>query len=88
MSTGLERVAAACLFPGFEGLEPPDWIRRRLQEGLGGVVLFARNVDSRDQLRALTDGLRAERSDVLIAIDGTQVDPAMPVVNSFVFDVG
>ena len=25
---------------------------------------------------------------VLIAIDGTQVDAAMPVVDSFVFDVG
>jgi hypothetical protein len=30
----------------------------------------------------------AGRRGVLIAIDGTQADAAMPVVNSFVFDVG
>jgi beta-N-acetylhexosaminidase len=65
----LERLAAGCLFPGFEGLEPPDWIRRRLAEGLGGVVLYARNVESREQLAALCTGLRGERHDVLIAID-------------------
>ena len=69
MTTGLERVAATCLFPSFEGRAPPQWIRRWLQEGLGGGVLFARNVESREQLRSLTDGLRAERGDVLVAID-------------------
>jgi beta-N-acetylhexosaminidase len=69
MSKELRRFAAACLFPGFEGLEPPDWIRRRLAEGLGGVVLYARNVESREQLASLTAALRAERADVLVAID-------------------
>ena len=62
-------MAANCLFPGFVGRTAPDWVRRSLQAGLGGVVLFARNVESREQLRALTDTLRAEREDVLIAID-------------------
>jgi beta-N-acetylhexosaminidase len=65
----LERLAAGCLFPGFEGLQAPDWIRRRLAQGLGGVVLYARNVESREQLAALTAELRAERADVLVAID-------------------
>ena len=65
----LERLAAGCLFPGFAGLEPPDWIRRRLAEGLGGVVLYSRNVKSRDQLSSLNAALRAERHDVLVAID-------------------
>ena len=65
----LERLALGCLFPGFEGLEPPEWIRRRLGDGLGGVVLYARNVESREQLAALNAGLRAERRDVLVAID-------------------
>ena len=44
-------------------------MRRRLAEGLGGVVLYAWNVESPEQLRALTDDLRSEREDVLIAID-------------------
>jgi beta-N-acetylhexosaminidase len=69
MSGELERLASACLFPGFAGLTPPDWIRRRLVDGLGGVVLYARNVDSSEQLTALTAALRAERDDVLVAID-------------------
>ena len=69
MNTSLERVASACILPGFEGLIVPDWVRRRLSEGLGGVVLYAWNVESPGQLRALTDDLRSERDDVLIAID-------------------
>jgi beta-N-acetylhexosaminidase len=68
-SSDLDRLAAACILPGFEGPTVPDWVRRRLAEGLGGVVLYAWNVESRSQLRSLTDDLRSERDDVLIAID-------------------
>jgi beta-N-acetylhexosaminidase len=66
---GLEPAAAACVFPGFEGLEVPDWLRRGLANGLGGVVLFARNVRDPKQLAALTASLRAERPELLIAVD-------------------
>jgi beta-N-acetylhexosaminidase len=69
MSPGLERLASSCILPGFEGPRVPDWVRRRLAEGLGGVVLYAWNVESREQLRALTAELRTEREDVLVAID-------------------
>ena len=62
-------LAPACLFPGFDGLDAPDWLRRLLAEGLGGVVLFARNVRDPEQLAALTASLRAEQPDLLIAID-------------------
>jgi len=37
---GLGPAAAACLFPGFEGTTVPDWLRRWLADGLGGVVLL------------------------------------------------
>ena len=47
----------------------PDWVRRRLADGLGGVVLYAWNVESREQLRALTAELRSEREDLVVAID-------------------
>src|SRR6185437_12622863 len=57
------------LQPGFVGTKPPDWVRRRLAEGLGGVALFARNVVDADQLAALTAALRAEKPDVIVAID-------------------
>jgi beta-N-acetylhexosaminidase len=65
----LERLAAACLLPGFEGLTLSDELRRWLERGLGGVVLFARNVRDREQVAALTAALRAERSDLLVAVD-------------------
>ena len=69
MNAELERLASSCILPGFEGPVIPDWVRRRLSDGLGGVVLYAWNVDSPEQLRSLTDDLRSEREDVLIAID-------------------
>jgi beta-N-acetylhexosaminidase len=65
----LERLAARCLFPGFAGLMPSDELQCWLDGGLGGVVLFARNVQDREQLCALTEALRAERPDLLVAID-------------------
>jgi beta-N-acetylhexosaminidase len=69
MSEELERLAATCVFPGFEGPRVPDWVQSWLERGLGGVVLFAWNVESPDQLRALTAALRSERADVLVAMD-------------------
>jgi beta-N-acetylhexosaminidase len=69
MSAELERLASACIFPGVEGLDAPDWLRREVADGLGGVVLFSRNVRDREQLAALTAAIRAERADVLIGID-------------------
>jgi beta-N-acetylhexosaminidase len=65
----LPDLAATVLQPGFEGTTVPDWVRRRLAEGLGGVALFARNVESPAQVAALTAQLRSERPDVIVAID-------------------
>ncbi|MFG2038022.1 glycoside hydrolase family 3 protein [Dactylosporangium sp. NPDC048998] len=69
--TGVDLVgmADAVLQPGFIGKEPPPWLRRRLAEGLGGVALFARNVVDRDQVAELTAAMRAEKPDVIVAID-------------------
>jgi beta-N-acetylhexosaminidase len=65
----LDALADAVLFPGFAGTAPPDWVRRRVAAGLGGVVLFARNCASAGQVAELTAALRAERADVLVATD-------------------
>ncbi|WP_182902812.1 glycoside hydrolase family 3 protein [Microbispora sp. H10830] len=65
----LDRMAMAVLQPGFEGTEPPAWLRRALGEGLGGVVLFARNVAGLDRTAALVAELRRERPDVVVAVD-------------------
>ena len=69
MAEDLHRLAHACLLPGFEGTTAPDWLRRRVAQGLGGVLLFARNVASPGQVAGLGADLRAERPDVLVAID-------------------
>jgi beta-N-acetylhexosaminidase len=65
----LERLAAGCLLAGFEGPTVPDWLRGWLDAGLGGVVLFAWNVESRGQVAELTASLRREREGLVVAID-------------------
>lgn len=65
----LTRDALTVLQPGFTGTTAPDWLLRRLGEGLASVGLFGRNIASPEQLATLTAQLRAERDDVLVAID-------------------
>jgi len=65
----LTRLANAVLQPGFDGLTPPDWLRRALADGLGGVLLWDRNIATPAQIIKLTEALRVENPDVLIAID-------------------
>jgi len=67
--TSVEGLALRCLLPGFEGTIAPGWVRRRVAQGLGGVVLFGRNVESDEQVRALNAALHAERPGVVVAID-------------------
>lgn len=55
--------------PGFIGTELPDWLAARLRDGLAGVCIFGGNIESREQLRALTDAIRTANPDSLIAID-------------------
>ena len=69
----LRGLALATLFPGFAGTAaPPPWLAGLIREGLGGVVLFGRNVDPRrgdEGVAALTERLRVHRDDLLVAID-------------------
>ena len=67
--SSIEQLALRCLLPGFIGTVPPDWIRRAAAAGLGGVVLYGRNVADPEQLATLTSDLHAERPSLLIAID-------------------
>ena len=62
-------LAARCVFPSFPGSAPPDWVRRFLAGGGGGIVLFAYNVDTPESLAELTASLRAERAEVLLGLD-------------------
>ncbi|MEW2403537.1 beta-N-acetylhexosaminidase [Streptomyces sp. NPDC046862] len=66
----LDEAAHRCLVAGFGGATAvPDPLKRLIDRGLGGVILFTRNVRDADQLRGLTERLRALRPDLLVAID-------------------
>lgn len=66
----LTRNALAVLQPGFRGTtSAPDWLLRKIDEGLESVALFGRNIERPEQVAALTGQLRAERGDLLVAID-------------------
>ncbi|APU12485.1 MULTISPECIES: glycoside hydrolase family 3 N-terminal domain-containing protein [Actinoalloteichus] len=66
----LRRLIKGVLLPGFLGSgPPPDWVRAWLDAGLGGVVLFGRNIVDDEQVASLTEALRDEREDVVIGID-------------------
>src|SRR5918996_1229835 len=69
----LRGLALRTLFPGFDGTDtPPERLSRLIEAGLGGVVLFGRNVDparSDTGIAALTARVRERRPDLLVAID-------------------
>lgn len=65
----LDVLIARVLQPGFEGTSLPAWVRRRLDGGLGSVILFAANIESAAQLRSLTDAVRAANPDAFVAVD-------------------
>ncbi len=67
--TSTQQLALRSIFPGFVGTTPPDWVTRMSAAGLGGVVLYGRNVSDPDQLARLTASLHAGRPELLIAID-------------------
>ena len=69
VGTDLPRLALHVLQPGFTGTEAPDWVRRRIADGLGSVLLFGRNVRDAGQVGALTAALHAENPGLVVAID-------------------
>jgi beta-N-acetylhexosaminidase len=67
--TDLVRLALAVVQPGFEGTVAPPWLLHRLEEGLGGVALFGRNVVDVEQLAALTAQVHEANPQALVAVD-------------------
>ncbi|MEU9450265.1 glycoside hydrolase family 3 N-terminal domain-containing protein [Streptomyces sp. NPDC048277] len=70
LSESLDEAAHRCLVAGFDGTTAvPDTLKRLVDRGLGGVILFTRNIRDADQVRELTGTLRELRPDLLVAID-------------------
>ena len=65
----LTALAARVVMASFPGAVLPDWMRRRLGDGLGSVCLFGSNVDGPAQVADLTTAIHAAGSEVLTATD-------------------
>ncbi|MDN4613685.1 glycoside hydrolase family 3 N-terminal domain-containing protein [Leifsonia sp. F6_8S_P_1B] len=65
----LRRLANGVVWPGFTGVEAPEWLERELAGGLAGVVYFGQNVEDAAQVRALSDRIHRLRPDALIGVD-------------------
>lgn len=71
MTLTLEEKIGQMLVVGFHGHEPPPHILDWLREGrIGGVILFARNIDTPQQVAELIEALHdAAKHPILVAID-------------------
>jgi beta-N-acetylhexosaminidase len=67
--TTLETLAHGVLFPSIGRPVLPRWLAPRVDAGLGGVVLYGRDIRSREQVAQLTSALHALRDHVIIATD-------------------
>ncbi|MFJ9517215.1 glycoside hydrolase family 3 N-terminal domain-containing protein [Kitasatospora sp. NPDC101801] len=71
MPDHLSTLVNSCLLPAYGGATPADWLKREIDDGLAGIVLYGANLGLLDgRLRELVTGpLRAHRSDLVIALD-------------------
>jgi beta-N-acetylhexosaminidase len=67
--TDLPTLAARTVMASFQGESLPDWARRRLAEGLGGICLFGENVTSRDGVRRLCSAIHEAASGAIVSLD-------------------
>lgn len=65
----ISRQILSLLIAGFEGTILPGAIRKALDNGLGGIILFARNYQNKDQLKNLTDSIKSHNPKSIIAVD-------------------
>ena len=74
---------------GFDGTTPPDSLIELIQEySIGGVILFKRNITSKDQLARLISDIRAAAGErrMIISVDheGGRVFRMPPPFTQFV----
>ncbi len=65
----LSRSAHGVLMAPFQGPSMPRWLENRIAGGLGSVCLFGSNIESPEQVAALTSALHAASPGLLIATD-------------------
>jgi beta-N-acetylhexosaminidase len=63
------RLAMRLLMVGFDGLELPGHVGRWIDDGLGGVILFRRNIESLEQLVALNGEILGRNQPLMLGVD-------------------
>ncbi|MBB5431480.1 glycoside hydrolase family 3 protein [Nocardiopsis composta] len=71
----MEELVNRCLMAGLPGTSVPAPMEELISAGLGGVILFGRNLENAEQVRALTGAARAVRGDLLVGVDEEGVEP-------------
>ena len=69
MNSELDRLAHGVLFPALGRPTVPNWIGPRIDAGLGGFVIFGRDIVDGDQFQQLAARLHGLRDHVLLSID-------------------
>lgn len=67
--TDIARLAHGVLFPGVGRTRLPRWAAPRIAAGLGGFVVYGRDIVSATQVRELTAAMRAENPRLHLATD-------------------
>ena len=67
--TDLEQLAIRTLLASFPGAQVPDWLRKRLGDGLGGVCLFGRNLTGHASIPALIEDVHDAGPRALTTLD-------------------
>ncbi|MFB7541759.1 glycoside hydrolase family 3 protein [Streptomyces zaomyceticus] len=71
MPDRLSTLVNSCLLPAYGGAVPADWLKRALDDGLAGIVLYGANLGLLDGRvpEVVTGPLRAHRPDLVVALD-------------------
>ena len=67
MNAELEHIAAGLFVVGFPGTTPDDEVKRLIDDGVAGVILFKRNVGTADETLGLVQALKAHAGRLLLA---------------------
>ncbi len=65
----LARLVARMFCIGFDGLHLPSTARRLLESGVGGAILFKRNIESARQVKALCAQVKSAGTGAFLSID-------------------
>ena len=69
MTAELDRLAHGVLFPALGRPKVPNWVPARIDAGLGGFVIFGKDIVDGGQFRRLAAELHGLRDHVLLSID-------------------